>query len=152
MGHTHMVFGFLAALLLLPMLSPAHPILFVALVTFASLFPDVDHEGSKINKIFPVTRWAARFFTHRGFFHSVFPALILYGGFWYVGLHEIGLALAIGYLTHLFSDSITKMGVNLLHPVTTFRIQGFIETGGMMELAVLGVVLALAALRLWWLV
>ena len=143
-----MVFGFLAGLLFLPVFGIGHKIMFVALATFASLLPDIDHEGAKINRIFPITRWASRFFTHRGFFHSVFPAAGLYGIFWYVGLNWVGTALAVGYLSHLFSDSLTKMGVNLLHPVTTFRIQGFIVTGGVWELVTLGVVSTLAVLRL----
>ena len=149
MGRTHMVFGFLAGLIFLPIFKPQHQIVFVVLATFASLWPDIDHEGSKINKIFPVTRIAAKLFKHRGFFHSIFPVAIIYGLGWYFGLLGFGIAIALGYVSHLVSDSITKMGVNLLHPIATLRVQGFLETGGMWELVALGVFAALAALKLW---
>ena len=149
MGHTHMAFGFLGGLLSYTVLAPAHPIMFVGIATLAALLPDVDHEGSRINKMFPVTKWVAKLFKHRGFFHSMFPAAGLYFGFWYFGAEWIGSALALGYLTHLFSDSLTKMGVNLLHPIATLRVQGFIQTGGMWEMATLGIVLAVSAVKLW---
>jgi inner membrane protein len=148
MGHTHLVFGFLAGLLFLPVVEPQQKILFVGLATFASLWPDIDHEGSKINQILPVTRWFARFFTHRGFFHSVFPAVGLFVLFWYISLPEVGFALMIGYLSHLLTDSLTKMGVNLLHPFATLRVQGFLVTGGMSEYIVLALVVALAGWKL----
>jgi membrane-bound metal-dependent hydrolase YbcI (DUF457 family) len=149
MGHTHMVFGFLVGLVMLPVFSPASPILFVTLTTIAALFPDVDHEGSKINKYIPVTRWASRFFKHRGFFHSVWPAIIIYALFFLAGWREIGLAITVGYMSHLVSDSITKMGINFLHPFSTLRVQGFLTTGGVWELAFLGGFIVLSALKLW---
>ena len=143
-----MVFGFLVALLFLPILNPEHKILFVAIVSFASLIPDIDHEGSKINKLLPVTRWVGKFFKHRGFFHSIFPAVIIYGLGWWFGWGEFGIAMVIGYITHLASDALTRMGVNLLHPFSTLRIQGFIHTGGVWEWVTFGVVGALAVLKL----
>ncbi|MBI4146524.1 metal-dependent hydrolase [Candidatus Woesearchaeota archaeon] len=143
MGRTHMAIGFLVGLLVLPFVQPDNSLLFVFLVTFASLWPDVDHENSKINRLLPITRWIPRVFVHRGFFHSVFPALILYGVFWYFGLAWIGLPLALGYLTHLASDCLTRLGCNLLHPVSTFRIQGFVWTDGLVEFALFGVVVVL---------
>ena len=44
-----------------------------------------------------------------------------------------GLAFGIGYLSHLFSDGLTKAGINYMHPITTLRTQGFIETGTISE-------------------
>jgi len=149
MGHTHLAFGLLAGLLALPFAEPRNAVLFVLLAALASLFPDIDHESSTINRLLPVTRWFAKLFTHRGFFHSVWPALLLYGLFWYLALPDAGLALALGYLSHLLSDSVTKMGVNLLHPVATLRVQGFITTGGVLELAVLAFILLAVAWKVW---
>ena len=147
MGRTHMALGFLAGILLFPVFN-ANWLLFVPLVTFGALLPDVDHKSSKINRMLPVTRWVPGFFKHRGFFHSVFPPVIIYIIFYYLNLTMIGLPLAIGYLTHLGSDCLTRLGCNLLHPVSKFRIQGFVYTNGMMELIIFGGVLLFDALLL----
>jgi len=144
MGRTHMVFGFLAGLLFLPQTNTLNMIIFLSLTTFSSLFPDIDHEGSKINKIFPITKVFAKFFKHRGFFHTIFPPAIIYGLAYVFGWTSIALPIVIGYLAHLFSDGLTKMGVNLLHPVATLRVQGFIQTGGLWEMITLVVVLIIA--------
>ena len=140
MGRTHMAFGVLAGMLLFPVFG-ANWLLFVPLVALGSLFPDVDHKNSKINRLFPLTNWVPTFFKHRGFFHSIFPAIILYGGFHYANLDIVGIPLAIGYVAHLASDCLTRMGCTLLHPFSTFRVQGFIHTDGAMELITLGAVL-----------
>jgi len=140
MGRTHMAFGFLAGMLLFPIFK-ADWLLFVPLATIGALFPDVDHQNSKINRMIPITRWIPAFFKHRGFFHSIWPALILYGLFHFAKLDIIGIPLTIGYVAHLASDCLTRMGCNLLHPFSTLRIQGFIHTDGLMELITLGGVL-----------
>jgi inner membrane protein len=115
-------------------------------VLLGSLLPDVDHKNSKINKILPITRWIPAVFTHRGFFHSIFPAIIIYAGFYFAKLEHIGLPLTIGYTSHLASDCLTRLGCNLLHPISTFRVQGPIMTNGIMELITLGGVLLMDAL------
>ncbi|MBI4144985.1 metal-dependent hydrolase [Candidatus Woesearchaeota archaeon] len=146
LGRTHIAIGILLALLLLPFISVPSKLLFVALVAFGSLLPDVDHENSKINKVIPVTRWIPKLFKHRGFFHSIFPVIIIYGVFWYFNERFIGLSLAFGYLTHLFSDSLTRMGVNFLHPVSTWHMRGPIETGTIFETAIfIGVLVGIGA-------
>ena len=140
MGRTHMAFGFLAGMLTFPLFG-ANWLLFVSLATVAALFPDVDHENSKINKILPVTRWIPKFFQHRGFFHSLFAVAIIYLVFAITKHTNIGTPIAIGYAAHLASDCLTQAGCNLLHPASNFRISGFVRTDGAMELIVLGAVL-----------
>lgn len=141
MGRTHMAVGFLAGLLALPF-TDLNPIIFVALAVFASLLPDVDHENSKINRLLPITRIVPMFFSHRGFFHSVFPPLMLYASVAYLaGLPQIALALTVGYCSHLISDCCTRLGCNLIHPLSTFRIQGPIFTDGLMEYVLFGCVM-----------
>lgn len=145
MGRTHMAIGLLVALLVAPLFTADQKTLFVGLVVFASLLPDIDHSGSKINRILPLTKYAARFFRHRGFFHSIFPPLIILGAAYYYDYVFIGQALAVGYLSHLLSDSLTKLGVNYLYPLSQFRIMGFIEVGTVWEsLLFAGVVVAIA--------
>lgn len=144
MAYTHLAFGALAGILTQPFV-PGNKWIFLLVVTFSSLFPDIDHEGSKINKIFPVTRLAAKFLTHRGFFHTIFPPLIIFLILQYFNLTFYGVAIGIGYMSHLISDSLTKMGINFLHPIATFRIQGFILTGGAWETLTFYLVMGAAA-------
>ena len=145
MGRTHMAFGLLAGLLFFSVFKQKW-YFFIPLAVLGSLLPDVDHENSKINRTIPVTRWVPMFFRHRGFFHSIFPIVLIYFGFRYVGLDFVGIPIVIGYSSHLFSDALTKLGCNLLHPVSTMRVQGFIDTGGSIELITLGVVGCLSVL------
>ena len=142
MGTTHLAIGALAGLLLFQFFN-TNPYLFIILVMVGSLLADVDHKESKINRILPVTRWIPYFFRHRGFFHSIFPAVIILVALYSAGQITIAIPLTIGYLSHLFSDCFTRQGCNLLHPISTFRIQGFLHTGGIVEFAILGFVLLL---------
>jgi len=145
MGRTHMAIGLLAGLILYPLLGQTWYI-FIPLVILGSLLPDVDHQNSKINRILPITRWIPKVFEHRGFFHSIFPAIIMYTALYYGGLEYIGLPLTVGYLSHLASDCMTRLGCNLLHPVSHFRIQGPIITDGLMEIITLASVFLINAL------
>ena len=130
MFKTHVAFGFLAGLLCLKFFSVSNPILFITLVVLASALPDIDHPNSKLGSKFRIIGFL---FEHRGFFHSVFPAIVLFAVLWYANLMIIGLPLTIGYVVHLASDCLTRLGCNLLYPVSTFRIQGFVMTDGLME-------------------
>src|SRR5574341_660493 len=145
MGRTHMAIGLLAGLLLFKLFNQPW-YYFIPLVVLGSLLPDVDHENSKINRMMPLTRWIPKVFVHRGFFHSIFPAAIIYIGFHLAKLDVVGIPIAIGYTSHLASDCFTRLGCNLLHPVSTFRIQGPIMTDGLMEWITLAGVLILNAL------
>ena len=80
LGRTHLAFGVLAGLIFLPFYHH-NLILYFVLVLVGALLPDIDHDGSKINKILPVTKYLGRLFKHRGFFHSVFPPLIIFAAF-----------------------------------------------------------------------
>lgn len=142
MGRTHMQFGLLAGLV---GFSIAHQpwYTFIPLAVLGSLLPDVDHENSKINRMMPLTRWIPTLFKHRGFFHSIFPAIGIWALFHFTGYDIIGIPLAVGYLAHLLSDCLTRMGCNLLYPITTLRIRGPIMTNGAMEYAVFFIMIAL---------
>ncbi len=149
LGRTHIAIGILCALLILPFISVQSKILFVALVAFGALLPDVDHEKSKINKLCPVTRILPKFFKHRGFFHSFFPPAIIMGLGWYFHEQFLTYSLAYGYLTHLLSDGLTRMGVNYLHPISTWHMRGPVETGTIVETAIFIGVLVGIGLKLF---
>ena len=147
MGRTHSAIGLLTAIVLLPFFD-IHWMLFIPLVVFASYLPDVDHENSKINRVIPLTRWIPKLFKHRGVFHSIFPPTIIYLAAWQYGYLQIGIPVAIGYLSHLISDSLTKLGCNFLHPISNFRIQGFVTTGGIIEFVIFCAVIILSLLAI----
>jgi inner membrane protein len=133
MYHTHLVFGLLFALLALTFIHPSNKYVFIAIVVLAALLPDADHKDSKINSKVPGLKILSRVFGHRGFLHSIWIPLAL----WLIidfGFHSnYGSAVFIGYLSHLVSDGLTKAGINMIHPLKQLRIQGFIETGGVVE-------------------
>ena len=133
LGKTHIAIGVLGALILLPFIDVPSKIAFIVIVAIGALLPDIDHEKSTINKFCPVTRILPKFFKHRGFFHSIFPVILLYIIFWAFNQQFVGLALIFGYLTHLAADSLTKMGVNYLHPFSTWHMRGPVETGTLFE-------------------
>jgi inner membrane protein len=133
MAHTHMAFGLLFGLLSLSFIHPANKYIFIGIAIFSSLLPDLDHPQSKLGRKLCFSRIFNILFGHRGFFHAIWIPiavwLILSLGF---GV-AYGSAVFIGYFAHLFSDGLTKSGVNLVHPLHQLRIQGFIETGGVVE-------------------
>lgn len=143
MFKTHLAFGFLIGLISLKIFSVSYPYLFVFLVTIFSSLPDIDHPKSKIGRKFFFISWPiSLIFRHRGFFHSIFPALILFLLLSYFNLNFLALAVAIGYLSHLLGDAITKEGINFLHPLSTFKIQGPISTGATLEMLLFILILA----------
>ena len=142
MYKTHLIFGLLAGIISLKYLNVNNEGLFLFLCTIAALFPDIDHNESYLGKrIKWLSSFIMRVFGHRGFFHSVFPVLILFLIFYYFGYSEIGYALGLGYLSHLLIDSITLEGINFLHPFSKFRISGFVKTGGLLEIIIFVILL-----------
>lgn len=152
MFKTHLMFSFLVGLLVILSFNIDNSIFFLVVVLFFGSLPDIDHHKSWIGGRFKVVSFLINTFSkHRGIFHSIFPVLILYGIFLYYGLREIGLAAAMGYLSHLVLDALTKTGINLLYPISKFKIRGFIGTGGFVELVLLFLFLITSAyiVKIW---
>ena len=133
MGRTHLAIGLLAALLLLAFVPYQQRVAFTLLVLLGSILPDVDAEGSTINKRVPVTRWIPFLFEHRGFFHSIYPLVLIMAVAALAGGWQYGLYISIGYLTHLASDALTHAGIRPMHPLSKFHVKGFLSTGGILE-------------------
>lgn len=142
MFYTHLAFGFLAGLMGLRFLADIGDVfVFFTIVLVSSVLPDIDYKKSKVGR---KTRlgWLVQWvFGHRGFFHSVFPALFLSGFLYLIGEVLIGMAVLIGYGAHLFSDGISKNGVYLFYPFTRLKLKGFVRTGKAGEYLVLGLVI-----------
>lgn len=145
MFKTHIAFGFLFGVITIPYLSPLNQILFMALVMFGALLPDIDHPQSKLGSKFKIIGYL---FEHRGFFHSflVMPliALLIY---YFTKSYTYAIPLVIGYASHLVSDMITKEGIMPIHPFARLRLRGFIKTGGAFEYVIFLLVVLFAAYK-----
>ena len=149
MHKTHLAFGILSALVVMPFVSTGNKFIFFFLVLFGSLLPDVDTPNSKMGQKFGII---SKFFNviagHRTIFHSIFFAIMIPGLAWYFWSRPYGVALFVGYLSHLIMDSLTKSGINFLHPISTLRVNGFVETGSFTEKVVLAVIVLLILVKI----
>ena len=133
MYYTHLAFGFLVSLLSINFFSIQNKLIFILIVVFFSIFPDIDEKKSKIGRRNKIISTIINFvFGHRGFFHSIYIPLILYFIFYYINI-EIGIAILVGYFSHLFMDAITKAGIRPLYPIVNKKINGFIKTNSILE-------------------
>ena len=79
---------------------------------------------------------------HRGISHSIFAAVIVSGLLYYFTSPIYGVALFLGYLSHLFMDGLTPRGINFLQPFGRLHLAGFVPTGSYAELVVFLVILS----------
>lgn len=145
MNKTHMLFGFLVGLFLIPVLKPANQILFITIVVAAALLPDIDHPNSKVGK---KVKLIAFLFEHRGFFHSLFAIALFSAPLFYFNLNIYAYALIAGYGSHLVSDCLSYMGIMPFHPLSRFKIKGFIKTSSWGEKLFFVLVLVIAVYKL----
>ena len=133
MYYTHLAFGFLVSLISINFLNINNKILFILIVLLFSIFPDIDERRSKVGKKYKLISRIINFlFGHRGFFHSIYIPLILYAVFYNINA-EMGIAISVGYFSHLFMDAMTKHGIMPLYPIINKKINGFIRTNSFLE-------------------
>ena len=139
---THLAFGLFMGLLYLNYAGVQNRFLFVLFVMLGSALPDIDTASSKLgSKIWPLSKLIEIFLGHRGIFHSIW-LIILIPGIAYIYFSGIyGIALFIGYFSHVLMDGFTKKGVNFLNPFLELRLSGFIETGSLLEKIIFVVIL-----------
>ncbi len=131
MFKTHFLFSLFLALLIFNYFS-LNPYLFILILVVAGSLPDIDHAKSFIGRRLFIISWLVNlFFGHRKFIHSIFFATVLslvirifFGNYW--------IPFYLGYLGHLFLDSLTKQGLYVFYP-SNFKIHGWIKTNGLME-------------------
>lgn len=134
MFKTHLVFGILLALVCLELFIVDSPIWFFSFLVFASILPDIDISKSKIgSKVKPLSWTINVLFGHRGIFHGIFMPLLIYIILLIFGFQEIGVAIFIGYVGHLFLDGLSLQGVKWLLPISNFRMKGFIRSGSPLD-------------------
>ena len=133
MYYTHFAFGLLVGLLSLDFFNIKNKILFMLIVLFFSVFPDIDERRSKIGKKTKLVSGIINFiFGHRGLVHTIYIPLILFFIFYNMN-KEMGIAVLAGYFSHLFLDALTKIGITPLYPIINKRIDGFVKTNSLLE-------------------
>ena len=146
MYYTHAAFGLLLSLVYIDFFSVESQVIFVFLALFFSLFPDIDESKSKIgreNKI--LSKTINFFFGHRGIFHTIWIPVLLFLILLLFNVKVIiGIAILIGYISHLFLDAITKQGIKPFYPIYNKRISGFIRTNSIIEKGFFIIIIALA--------
>src|SRR3989338_1398562 len=143
---THLAINFLLSLLFLTYLQ--HKILFVAMVLFATMLPDIDTIRSHIGKKVRVISMIINFFSkHRGFFHSLTFTLILSAVLLLISPFT-ALAFFTGYSMHILADSFTIEGIEPFWPLKQ-KISGVIRTNGIIEKILFFVFLAMDAVFLF---
>ncbi|MBW2988946.1 metal-dependent hydrolase [Candidatus Woesearchaeota archaeon] len=130
---THLAFGFLIGLYLVDYFKVEKQILFIAVLLFFSVFPDIDNSSSKISKGLRPFSYLSSLFSHRGVFHTVYFPLVISAVFFVFGLKFAGMAVIFGYLGHLLLDMATKKGVRLFYPLSRMKARGIIKVGSLAE-------------------
>jgi len=123
---THVLFGVFVWFVLGRFVEMPFFVLFFVLL--GSVFVDVDSCSSRVGrKVWFLSWW----FRHRGFFHSLVGALFFST---LIGLISLwgGFGFFVGYLSHLFLDGWTRMGLKMFWPFG-FRIRGFVKSGSWVE-------------------
>ncbi len=153
MFKTHLAFGFFIGVLSSKFFNLKNPFIFILLITIFSALPDIDHPKSRIGRKFFFISWPiSLFFKHRGFFHSMFPPLIVYFILEYYTFSLFAWTIGLGYFSHLLGDALTKEGINFLNPFSTLKLRGPIKTGGKIEKMILLFFLSLDAILFFRLV
>ena len=125
---THLAISSALMLFFLPHV--AHKLVFVPVLLFATLLPDIDSMYSTLGH-----HWLFRpmqfFVRHRGLIHSLTICLILSLAFAFY-IPVVALPFFLGYMSHLVGDSFTQEGVRFFWPFRELT-SGRIRTGGVFE-------------------
>jgi inner membrane protein len=132
---THIAFALLVGLLFVENFK-GNSILFLIIVLFFTMLPDIDHPKSKLGRKIPfVSKIFSFLFGHRNLLHSIFIAIGLsfliysfFGKWW--------APVFLGYFSHILIDGFTLEGINFIYPFKQLRLQGFVEVGGKQEILI----------------
>ena len=137
MYKTHIIFAIFLYLLLSTIFHFQKNFFILFLISFGSLFPDIDSGKSYINKKIKFGKLVAMTSRHRGFWHSIFGFLLFFFFssilFMLINRHIFTFYLGFGYLTHLIADSLTLSGIKPLWKFSNFELKWKIKTSGFFE-------------------
>lgn len=146
---THLAFSFLIGLVAVDFFKIPNSILFLIFFLFFSLIPDLDDYSSKISRKLRFLAFFIKFlFKHRGFLHSVYVPFLLSLFLFAINLKFLGLAVLLGYLSHLTLDAFTVQGIRPLYPIIDKRIRGFIKVNSILENSLFVIILILIIYKL----
>jgi len=129
---THLVFSLLIGLLTYNYFKLNY-IIFILIILFTGILPDIDHPKSKLGRKLKILSYPINFiFGHRGLFHSLFIALSSSFLIWII-FGDYYIPFFIGFLSHLIADGITKQGIDFTYPFNFFKVTGIIKTGSFIE-------------------
>jgi len=121
LGRTHLIFGLLLGLFFINFFNLGN--VFILFVLLGSLFPDLDHPGSLISRfnfVFKdVSKIISKTIGHRTYLHTLEAgflfSLLLAPVFSYFGFNVLfsTLGFFVGFIGHLFLDSLTRSGIPL---------------------------------------
>ncbi|WP_024547014.1 metal-dependent hydrolase [Picosynechococcus sp. NKBG15041c] len=146
MSVTHAILGVCGASLLL---QTADPVV-LGLSIIGSQIPDLDSSRSLVGQVFfPVSHWLEDRYPHRTITHCLLFNLCLVAIAWVLWYilnipTPWAIALPLGHLLAIFSDTFTKQGVQLFYPLQAWCVCGMnpkrrMKTGGKAEYWVLGI-------------
>ncbi len=134
MFKTHLALGVLAGLFFMKLVSLDEPWVFLAIVAFSSILPDIDTKNSWIGRRFRPISWIfSLLFGHRKLFHSIIFALLIFIVLNYLLASYIAAAFLIGYVVHVLVDGLTVNGIKPFFPLSRFEIKGFLRSGDLMD-------------------
>ena len=148
--HTHLLIAVSFFLIIRLFYPPINTPLFLVILLFGSILPDIDEPKSTINRWSGVVGRIITFFArHRGFFHSLLFIVIVSSAISSFFDPAYAAALALGFLAHIFGDAVTPMGIELFYPFSRFRINGPIKVGGLLEKAIMAMLLVFIVWQVW---
>lgn len=149
MFHTHLAFGIFVALFMRGFFVIS-PYLYYPIVIFGALLPDLDKSNSYMGKKAGViSSFIESVFGHRGLLHGMLFGALLGLLLWLALGRGYGLALMLGYFSHLLIDGFTKEGVNFLYPIGELRLHGFVKSGDILENLILLGLIVLIVLKIF---
>ena len=140
MGSTHAMAGFVIWFAMVR--ANISPPLGIIAVVLGSLLPDIDHPNGTLRQMMDLPEFLkhpiGEIIPHRGPTHTIwagilFSMLAVFLAAW--GRNPIlvslamGLAMLIGYSSHLVLDSLNPTGVKWLSPWKDLKLHGMITTG-----------------------
>ncbi|MFP4522943.1 MAG: metal-dependent hydrolase [Candidatus Nanoarchaeia archaeon] len=131
LGRTHALTGVFIGVLLVFFFSYSSIMLSAGIIFFSlfgSLFPDIDSSTSYVGRRAKIV---GLFSKHRGFFHSVFPLIIVYILLLSFVNKWLAISFALGFISHILLDMLTKKGIRL-YPFKK-KICGPIRVGSFAE-------------------
>lgn len=110
------------------------------LIIAGSLMPDIDSGKARMGRLFSPL---AKFFRHRGFFHTPFCCLLLTFLLYIFCMHkESALVFSAGYFSHLLLDMLNPKGIKLIYPFSDFTVRGNLQSRSEIEYAILAVIIS----------